>query len=320
MKIRARPRRAGYLLCHKYAKNLKVETESAKRRLLSKTHVINNRAGKECTIIRTIVKMKHPSKSGSHMRTNPFFILILCFFSFFWPINFVSAKTLHAVLVADTVHDNIRSITQPDLVRWRNELKIIARHTNMILKERVFSGSDFNKERIRSYLEDMRVENLDAVIFYFSGHGYRTFQKKTPWPFLTFEFYQPGLDIQWITNTIRKKKPQFALVMSDCCNNYMEYGLLSNETKNVVVKLKQSLPQYSGYKQLFCNAKGLIVVSSCSEGQFSYGSHMGGLYTQCFFNSLSRELQEKKPSWKNLLQRANGFIKHIQLPICEVYR
>lgn len=245
--------------------------------------------------------------------------LILAYFVFLWPKDDLLAKTLHAILVADTIHD-ISSITQPDLYRWQRELRAIARHTKMELKERTFSGSEFNKEKIKIYLKGLTVSQSDAVIFYFSGHGYRTFQKKTRWPFLTFEFYKPGLDIHWIANTIREKKPQFALVMSDCCNNYMEYGWFGNQTKNIFVNLRQVVPKYTGYEQLFCKAKGCIVVSSCSEGQFSYGSHFGGLYTQCFFNSLSRELQEKQPSWKHLLQRANGFIRHIQRPICEIYR
>lgn len=246
------------------------------------------------------------------------FFFILCCFVCLLTKQVVLAKTLHAILVADTIHD-ICSITQPDVQRWQKELRVITQHTKMILKEKIFSGLEFNKEKIKDYLKDLKVEKSDSVIFYFSGHGYRTFQKKTPWPFLTFEFYKPGLDVQWVATTIRSKNPQLALVMSDCCNNFMEHGLFGNQMKNIQVNLKYYPPQYSGYQQLFCKAKGCIVVSSCSEGQFAYGSHFGGLYTQCFFTSLNRELKEKKPSWKNLLQRANGFINHIQRPICEVY-
>jgi Caspase domain len=245
--------------------------------------------------------------------------LIICIIIFLLHQQALFAKTLHAILVADTVHD-IRAITQPDLCRWQKEIRMITQHTKMVLREKIFCGSDFNKEKIKNYLTDIHVEDSDSVVFYFSGHGYRTHQKKTPWPFLTIEFYKSGLDIQWIANVIRSKKPQFALVMSDCCNNFTENGLYGQETKNIVVNLKNGPPQYTGYQQLFGKAKGCIVISSCSEGQFSYGSYLGGLYTQCFFSSLYRELREKRPSWKNLLERANGFIHHIQRPICEVYR
>lgn len=250
---------------------------------------------------------------------NNIFLLVLSFFAFFWPIEVLFAKTLHAILVADTIHD-IRSVTQPDLSRWQKEVRSITKNAKMILQEKIFSGANFSKEKITGYLKNLKIEKNDAVIFYFSGHGYRTMQKKTQWPFLTFEYYKPGLDVHWIANTIRSKKPQFALVMADCCNNYMENGMFGKETKNILINLKQVSPKTSGYTHLFSNAKGCIVVSSCSQGQFSYGSQFGGLYTQCFFTSLSRELHENKPSWKNLLQRTNGFIGHIQRPLCEVYR
>lgn len=229
------------------------------------------------------------------------------------------AKTLHAIFVADTIHE-IRTITQPDLKRWKKEVRLISTHADIPLKEKIFCDGDYDKEKITRYLRGLRIEKEDLVIFYFSGHGYRTRNKATPWPFLTIDFYKQGLDVHWVLSVIRNKKPKFALIISDCCNNYMEDGMFGEETKNVVIKLKPVLPNPSGYAHLFGRAKGCVVISSCSQGQFSYGSRLGGLYTQCFFSSLNRELNEKTPSWKNLLQRTNGLIQHIQQPICEVYR
>lgn len=250
---------------------------------------------------------------------NKLYLFTFCLLSLLLTAQSLLAKTLHAILVADTIHE-IRTITLPDLRHWQDELRIISRHAQMILKEKVFCGEEFNKEKIKNYLKSLTIDENDAVVFYFTGHGYRTFQKQTPWPFITFEFYKPGLDIQWIADTIRDKKPRFALVMTDCCNNFAEEGLFGRETKNIHINLRRFPPHYPGYQQLFCKAKGCIVISSCSEGQFAYGSHFGGLYTQCFFTSLNHELIEEKPSWKHLLQRANGYIGHIQYPICEVYR
>lgn len=251
------------------------------------------------------------------MRIIHFFIF--CTLSCLITHQTLSAKTLHAILVADTIHD-IRSVTYSDLQRWQDELKVIAKHTKMVLKECIFSGSKFSKESVKNYLENLSIEKKDSVIFYFTGHGYRTFSKQTPWPFILFDYSKPGLDIQWITEMIRKKKPQFALVMTDCCNNYRENGLFGSEDKQIRINLRSFPAQFEGYQRLFSLAKGCVVISSCSAGQFSYGSRFGGLYTQCFFTSLNHELAEKSPSWKKLLQRANGYINHIQRPICEVYR
>ncbi len=240
------------------------------------------------------------------------FLLLVC------PHDSLLGRSLHAIFIIDTVHE-IQNITKPDLESWKREARSICQYGQMTLKEKIFSGASFRKEKIQNYLTRMEVEKKDVVIFYFSGHGYRTMQKSSPWPFLTLDYHRPGLDLSWVSHTIRSKKPQFALIMSDCCNNYMEQGMFGKEIKHICINLKPVSPHTSGYKQLFNKAKGCIVVSSCSEGQFSYGSSQGGLYTHCFFSSLSRELWAEKPSWKRLLERANGFIHPIQNPICRIY-
>lgn len=250
---------------------------------------------------------------------NHLFLFIFCLLVNLCHTNSIQAKTLHAILVADTIHD-IRSVTQNDLKLWQKELRVISQHTKMNLKERIFSGVEFSKKKVGDYLQNLSVDEDDSVVFYFTGHGYRTYQKKTPWPFITFEYYKQGMDIHWVADLIRMKKPQFSLVMTDCCNNYAEHGLFGRETKNISVQLSFFSPRCQGYEQLFCRAKGCIIISSCSEGQFSYGSNNGGLYTRCFFASLNHELRMTKPSWKHLLQRANEYINQIQKPICKVYR
>jgi Caspase domain len=250
---------------------------------------------------------------------NRYILFVLCFIGFSLVSHTAVAKTLHAILVADTIHD-ITAVTRPDIHKWQSEVRLIAKHTQMDLKEKVFCGENFHKDKVSAYLLNLSIQPDDTVVFYFSGHGFRTFQKKTPWPFMNFDLSSQGLDVQWIADTIRGKKPQFALIMTDCCNCYAERGMFGDHTKDITVKMKHLAPNYAGYRQLFCNAKGCVVISSCSAGQFSYGSHIGGLYTQCFFNSLNHELSQPTPNWKNLIQRAYGYINHIQRPVSQVYR
>lgn len=229
----------------------------------------------------------------------------------------LEAKTLHTIIVADTIHD-ITLITQPDLKSIQEEMKIIAQHTDQTLKEKIFAGSEFSKQKLINYIKNLKVKSDDSVVFYFSGHGYRTKEKKTSWPFLSFELYKVGLDLKWIADTLWDKKPRFALVMSDCCNEFSEKNVV-RKTKNILINLHKTTPKYVGYKQLFCNAKGCVVVTSCSEGEFSYGSVFGGVFTRCFLISLNKEIAEPKPSWKNLLKRVCSYVNGIQKPICQIY-
>lgn len=228
-----------------------------------------------------------------------------------------NAKTIHAILVADTV-GNISDMTRVDLKNIREELKTIATHTKVPLKEKIFSDTKFKKDVVVDYLTQMKVDASDVVIFYFTGHGYRTADKTSHWPYLAFELYKTGIDLEWVADTIRDKKPQFALVMSDCCNNYAERGF-NPPTKKVFFNFRRIPPYFQGYNQLFAKAKGCLVMSSCSAGQYSYGCGYGGVFTTCFLASMNKEIAEPTPTWKSLMERTNSYIKDIQKPICKVY-
>lgn len=230
----------------------------------------------------------------------------------------LGAKSLHAIFVGDTLND-MADIIIPDMERWQKEIKAIAKHAKMTLQQKSFVGRQFNRGEVSAYIQKLNISKDDGVIFYFSGHGYRTRDQKSPLPILNFKFYEPGIEMQWVVDKIKNKKPRYALMMSDCCNNYIEKGF-NNPSKRIQIKLRERIPNNSGYEQLFGKAKGCIVISSCSAGEFSYGSHQGGLYTQCFFASLTQELTEEKPSWRNLLRRCNGYIGHIQKPIVQIHK
>ena len=242
------------------------------------------------------------------------FLILLLFFSV--PAALVQAAQLHAILVTDSVNE-INFITQPDLQKWRKEALLIAKYAKLELKERVFTAHHFTKNQVSAHIKRQKINSDDAIIFYFSGHGYRTQEQASPLPHLVFSLDEEGLPLEWVVEQLKAKKPRFALILADCCNNYIELGF-SQPTKKIQIRLHPLKPINTSYEQLYGKAKGCIVIASCSPGAFSYGSSMGGLYTQCFFASLNRELAQPKPNWRDLLRRANGYISHIQQPVCRI--
>lgn len=226
-------------------------------------------------------------------------------------------KTLHTVLVADTVNE-IGFATAPDIKQIQREMRVIAQKSQMKINEKIFWGSNFDKRYVESYLTQLNVDSTDTVVFYFSGHGYRTYQKITHWPNLNFNFNQPGMDLKWVIDTIRSKNPQFAFIVADCCNNYIEQGADARPT-SLQVDLHAKTPRYAAYTQLFANSKGCIAVCSSSPGQFSYGSKLGGLFTKCFLTQLTHESNRTDPNWKHLMDKTIHLIQKVQKPICEIY-
>jgi hypothetical protein len=249
------------------------------------------------------------------MKQKFLFIFIISFSLFF---KEATAKTIYSILIADTINEN-EFATKPDMQAIQGELHHFCRQARIPLKEKVFLGSDFKRTKIESYLTSLKVDSSDTIVFYFSGHGYRTQDQKTPWPCLNFEFYQPGIDLKWVVDCIRQKRAQFALIMADCCNNFMDRGF-DNESKFIQMNLPYYQPYYPGYQPLLLNSKGCLVVCSSSIGQFSYGSKMGGLFTQCFLSSLTQESHQSKPNWKLLIERASSYIKDVQKPIYAIYQ
>lgn len=249
------------------------------------------------------------------MNKNRFFILSLIICSFF-TVSEIQAKTMHAILIADTVN-NITEITKPDIAIVQRELKQAAYYTKLHLKEKYFYGRDFNPNKVMSYIQQLKIEPSDVIVFYFSGHGYRTQNKSTHWPNLNFEFNQPGLDFKILADAIKAKNARLSLIFADCCNNFVEQGFEPTpKAIDVNLPLKKINPQ--GYRRLFLEARGCIATCSSSPGEFSYGSHFGGLYTQCFLASLNHELANPNPNWKNIISKASSYVKHIQKPISEM--
>lgn len=246
------------------------------------------------------------------MNKSRFFVLSLICLLF--AISEVQAKTIHAILVADTVN-NITEVTEPNITLFQQELRQVCKHTQLGLKEKIFVGKDFNSDKIMAHLQGLQIDPSDVIFFYFSGHGFHAHQKKSHWP--NMEFYRNEFDFEKVINVVKAKQARLSLVFADCCNNYHEQA---NEAvpRNINVNLENKRINPEGYRRLFLDAKGCIAVCSASPGQFSYGCHKGGLYTQCFLTSLNHELANPNPNWKSLLDRASKFIGRVQKPIAQL--
>lgn len=225
------------------------------------------------------------------------------------PTNITSRSTLHFILIADTIDENIGESVKLDVKRIVEEVNNISRYTGMELKSSILQGSKANYKETARLLNNLRVGKDDAVFFYFSGHGYRTVEKgNNPWPDLNFAGYNmEGIDFSLIVEQLVKKQPRFILAVADSCNSYIESGWMTTYKAAKRKGFDDERIQKENYRQLFVFSNGLVMAAGAIPGEYSYALPNGSLFTEALVDSIHEEVltaPTNDVSWKVLMQRA----------------
>ena len=155
----------------------------------------------------------------------------------------------------------------------------------------------------------------DVILFYYSGHGYRTASKKdNPWPSLYFSISGKEVDFHNICQKLAAKKPRFLLAIADCCNNVLpESGAaplvpLYASSKSQHTRIKHN------YRRLFLENNGSLLVASSSVGEYSWCYQKGAVFTLALLDSLKALATAKSASWEALLDTTAEAIADHQTP------
>jgi len=239
-------------------------------------------------------------------------LLFFCFLCFSYQTE---AGELIAVLVCDTEASNIEDASAADLESMRREASRICQHTGLSLREVVFSENLRPKPFYRT-LKALSVTDEDVVLFYFSGHGYRTPSKENPWPNLFFSASKSGVDFFEVTRRLEQKRPRLLISIADCCNNILPthyaapvyHGSLFAKAPSRVVL---------NYQQLFLEQTGTVIVASSEVGEYSWCISKGALFTLAFVESLQIETKKRagEADWQTLLDRAAYTVRARQHPL-----
>lgn len=216
------------------------------------------------------------------------------------------AGEIKAILLCDTKAQNLEKSVASDLKNFQAELQRISTHTGLPLVLHTFTNEKVGKPFIDE-LKDIPIEEGDVVLFYFSGHGFRTNSKgSNQWPNLYLTSGKAGIDFYEVYQLLSKKKPRLLIAFSDCCNN-----VLPEKSAPPVLPVhayKHQKPvsyQKANYKKLFLKTRGTILIGSSMPGEFSWGTQSGGLYTLAFLKFLLEEVHSPKPAdWYVILDKA----------------
>jgi len=232
-------------------------------------------------------------------------LLLIIFFS----SSIVSASDLHVIMVCDTTAKNIENGVHINMQSFQKEVADIAYYADMKINLKVFYDLEANHLFV-DYIKNLKVDSDDAIIFYWSGHGYRTESKDSPWPNFAFENDWTGIDQLAVTQLIEKKNPRLLLSITDTCNSILpeEYAppLMNLKSREFVSMDMESVKQ-ENYKKLFIESTGTYITAASIPGQYSYAnnSYFGGLWTYSFIEGLHKEVKSTEiADWNHLFIQA----------------
>ncbi|OQW89682.1 MAG: hypothetical protein BWK78_07305 [Thiotrichaceae bacterium IS1] len=231
-------------------------------------------------------------------------ILFICLS--LWTIVPLSiAETLHTIVIADTSNWQGGTSFSKDLSRIKELAGTIAIYTRLKLRLYEISGHDLNRNKVTATLDALSVEQNDVVLFHYAGHGGRTSNKSTLWPFMDID--GGALDLDKVKSILEQKNPRFLVILADTCNNF-------NDSLNPVWSRggssRGTTPQSESYRRLFLNYRGHVFASGAKPGQSSWGnSEHGGFFTDAFIKNLNNELASSNPNWHSIMKRTEAPIE-----------
>lgn len=231
----------------------------------------------------------------------------------------IEAEELHAIVVADTLAVNIGSAVEKDLQKVVAEISRISSHANLPHTKYIFNGQNISAKGILHTIRTLPVKSDDVILFYFSGHGYRTKSKQSPWPNLFLTRENAGIDFDMIHREIAKRSPRLLIVFADVCNNIVPEIFAPPTTAKSFVYSDPKSSVNQAYKTLYRECAGQILIAGAKTGEFAWCTSSGALLTEAWIKSMVQEGEfGEQATWETLLNRASVAIKKDQNPFFEL--
>jgi hypothetical protein len=247
-----------------------------------------------------------------------FALSLVC--SFFINIGSLKAADLHLIAVAD-YECNLYKALWIDINKMRAEARFICQHTGMNLHETVLAGSTARASILLESIHNLDVAEDDLIIFYYSGHGFRTFSSgDSLWPNLFFSKERNAVDLAVVLELINQKNVRLQIIIADCCNSYLPDGRFPLVSAKQIDDVDKSIIA-DNYKKLFLDSRGSVIISSSKPGLKSLTTTVGSLFTIAFLKVLHEKVKNPSDSmdWQNVLdgvkERIETWVKEKSISI-----
>lgn len=147
------------------------------------------------------------------------------------------------------------------------------------------NGSNLSPQNLKRTIESFSCGSNDIVFFYYIGHGGRSFitdDYEHPWPKLWCGQSDATkmIDLEWIHNTLKQKRPRLLFTVGECCNVYQFIPpsltpQLSNNQETT--SLSVASRDVEVIKSMFMKPCGDFIATSASPSEAAKCGRIDGL-------------------------------------------
>lgn len=213
-------------------------------------------------------------------------VLLMAIVAMAMMVGNATAQTFHVINFCNTLETEIGC--DVDFERTTQEAGLIASFLDYGINYYLGEGEDCSNENLMATLNSLDCGEDDIILFYYSGHGSRSYKDKSEYPQLCLK-YPAYLQNKWVPmhtviEKLQQKKARFTLIISDCCNEAQPFTTAKSEMSSDGSSLSQSEQMEKAYRKLFLEKRGMVIVTSSKQGQVSYPTvKKGGLFSYALF-------------------------------------
>lgn len=225
---------------------------------------------------------------------------------------------IYLLIVANTGDSTIGIPCKNSMNLIEETFSNIAENLGIKIQVRKVFGEKYSKGNVEKEISSLKPITTpnDVVIFYYVGHGFRKTKDSRPFPFIDLRANPKEKVLAQAVNTediFAKIKPlnaRFTMVMTDCCNSYIDAP--------VPIVSADPRPRASGKilsiekcRALFLNPKRMTLLLTAADiGQYaSCNVELGAFFSFYLKGAMENALSDVKttaPSWYQVIDEAKA--------------
>ena len=105
-------------------------------------------------------------------------------------------------------------------------------------------------------------------------------------------------------------------MLSDVCNSFISDEYAPVLVRKAAFRMDLDKRIKDNYRRLFLETDGVIKITSSESGEYSFGTDIGGMFTNAFIESLDLATKSGfEADWRDILDHASASVVDDQHPV-----